>query len=77
MGWVDGLNIALVISLIANVILGLLHSKYKGKLIRIASKITYIIKFLDDLEQALKDNKITPQEAVKLIEDAKQILQDP
>jgi len=77
MGGVTGIDLALIISLIANVVLGILHSRYRGLIVKLVAKTTYIIKFLDDLENALKDNKITPNEAVKLIEDAKKILKDP
>ncbi len=77
MGWVDGLNIALIVSLIANVILGFLHSKHRSLIIKLTTKIAYLAKLLNDLEQALQDNKITNEEAVKLIQDAKKLIEDP
>ena len=74
---IDGISLALIVSLVLNIILGYLHGKHKSLIVKLTTKLTYLAKLLCDLEEALQDEKIDTKEALKLLYDAKKLIQDP
>jgi len=55
-------------------LLGILTKRYAGNLKKVKETITDVIILLDDSEKALKDDKLTKEEIMQIVKDAKEIV---
>lgn len=77
MGQYDISAIALIISVIVNVILSILHGHLHLKLRRVGVKISSAIKLLESVEDMINSGKAKPEDIKQAITAIKNLIKDP